>query len=184
MKKTILTLLLLITSMVFANSVDKFYQIDVIVFAQNNTHKSISEHELSPLIITETPKAIPLQAFSGEDKPYELLPTSMSKLQSELWALNNKGPYKVLAHYTWMQPESNRQPVMLPKINKDGWDLEGTMRIRHGHYFQLDTELLLSTPERQSAPFVFSQKHRLEQDKVYYLDHPEAGILIKIHPTA
>tara|TARA_Y100000588_G_C14071686_1_gene846069 strand:+ start:108 stop:662 length:555 start_codon:yes stop_codon:yes gene_type:complete len=184
MKKIIISLITLITSTAYANQINQFYQVDVIVFAQDKKYKATSEHELSPLLITEYPKAIPLKPIAGDNDSFELLPASKSKLNQELWALHHKSSYKVLAHYSWMQPDNNRQPVIIPKVNVSGWDLEGTFRIQHTNYYQLETELLFSTPEKQSAPFVFSQKHRLEQNKVYYLDHPEAGILIKIHPTA
>ncbi|GGI79333.1 hypothetical protein GCM10007966_04840 [Legionella impletisoli] len=163
-------------------SPSELYQVDLIVFT-HNARDAVSE-ELPTPIMLEPQHAISLQAFDGSPAPYHLLPSTSSGLRKELWALNHKGTYQVLGHYSWLQPANNQKPIVLPRIDQSGWNVEGTLRIRHSNYFLVDSELLFSAPRTRSTSFVLSQKHRLQEDKVYYLDHPQAGMLIKIHKIA
>ena len=118
---------------------------------------------------------------SGAITPYHTLPASSSQLSSEYWALNRKTNYQVLAHYTWLQPANNQRAVALSTDSRNGWNIEGTLRIRRSNYYLLDTELLFSAPGNNQTAFLFSQKQRLKPGTVYYLDHPQAGMLIKVH---
>jgi hypothetical protein len=164
-----------------ANAPKPLYQIDLIVFAQQSSSQESNDHELSPIIAAESPKAIKLKPFNGTVAPYRLLPQGTSTLRSELWSLKHNGDFKILANYSWLQPANNQRPIVLPNVDQDGWNIEGTVRVRESNYFILDTDLLFSAPHNTDTSFVFSQKHRLLNDKLYYLDHPQAGMLIKIH---
>ncbi|WP_133129516.1 CsiV family protein [Legionella yabuuchiae] len=182
MKRLFLLISLTSSFAAYANPSPPLYQVDLIVFAHNDTG-AISE-ELTAPIFLEPQQAISLQAYDGNSAPYHLLPSSSSGLRNELWALNHKGNYQVLGHYSWLQPAQNQKPIILPRIDRSGWNVEGTLRIRHSHYFLVDSELLFSAPHTRSTSFVLSQKHKLQENKVYYLDHPHAGMLLKIHKVA
>lgn len=161
-----------------------FYQVDLIVFTHQNAYSLSADLSLASSISANTSQAIPLRTESKNSlTPYHLLPASSSQLRQEYWALHRKPQYRVLLHYTWLQPLNNQRPIMLPKTTKDGWQIEGTLRIRRSNYYLLDTELLFSAPSSQAA-FVFSQKQRLKGGAIYYLDHPQAGMLIKVHQLA
>ena len=155
------------------------YQIDMIVFAHRD---SVQVSADGPLFAPNMQQAIPLQNDSSPlMKPYHTLPSSASQLKNEYWALNKKSQYQVLFHYTWLQPANNQRPVALSQTNTKGWNMEGTFRVRRSNYYLLDTELVFSAPNSPEASFVFAQKQRLKPGIVYYLDHPQAGMLIKIH---
>ena len=159
------------------------YQVDMIVF----THQSSQNNPniITPLLPPDTQHAIPLQnTASSAITPYHTLPASSSELSREYWALNNKTNYQVLAHYTWLQPANNQRSVALSAVNRNGWGVEGTLRVRRSNYYLLDTELLFSKPGNNQTAFLFSQKQRLKPGTVYYLDHPQAGMLIKVHQIA
>ncbi|WP_133126853.1 CsiV family protein [Legionella nagasakiensis] len=158
------------------------YQIDLIVFTHQQGSEN-TEHMVAPLIPPDTHAAIPLRSLDNAMTPYHLLPVSTSQLRNEYWALNRKSQYRILLHYTWLQPGNNQRPVALSAIHSNSWDIEGTLRVRQSNYYLLDTELFFSSPTNDTS-FIFSQKQRLKPNVVYYLDHPQAGMLIKIHKVA
>ncbi|AHE67731.1 CsiV family protein [Legionella oakridgensis] len=159
------------------------YQIDIIVFTHQQSSEN-PEHTLSPLVTPDTHTAIPLQSLDNTRTPYHLLPASASQLRNEYWVLNRKPQYRILFHYTWLQPSNNQRPVVLSSTHNNGWNVEGTLRVRQSNYYLLDTELFFSSPTSNELSFIFSQKQRLKPNVVYYLDHPQAGMLIKIHKVA
>lgn len=180
-----LTSLLLFTCLGLANPSSPLYQVDMIVFTHLQSSIKARENLAIPILSPDMHHAIPLQNdASNSITPYHTLPTSASHLRNEYWALNRKPQYQVLFHYTWLQPGNNQRPIALSQINSGGWNIEGTLRIRRSNYYLLDTELLFSAPNSTQTAFVFSQKQRLKPGVVYYLDHPQAGMLIKVHQIA
>jgi hypothetical protein len=186
MLRAILTLLsVLLSSWGFAQKSGAMYQVDMIVFTHQHPATAQLEHGSTPLLSTQNKNWITLEdTVRSTMTPYHTLPSASSMLKNEYWALNRKPEYHVLFHYTWLQPNSNQQFVSLPSINKDGWNIEGLLRIKRSNYFLLDTELLFSQPNNDKSTFVFNQKQRLKPEVVYYLDHPQAGMLIKVHQIA
>lgn len=177
---TTLISLFLMHGIIHAAPQSALYQVDMIVF----THSAAQTDStgVTPPLAPDMHQAIPLQnTISSALTPYHTLPASSSQLSSEYWALNRKTNYQVLAHYTWLQPANNQRAIALSAGNRNGWNVEGTLRVRRSNYYLLDTELLFSTPGNDQAAFLFSQKQRLKPGTVYYLDHAQAGMLIKVH---
>ena len=179
---TTLTCLFLFSYLTQAAQRSTLYQVDMIVFAHQ---QSSAQQTTTPPLLAPPQNAIPLDnSISSAITPYHILPTSASQLSNEYWALNRKAEYQVLAHYTWLQPSNNQRAIVLPSTNRNGWNIEGTLRIRQSNYYLLDTDLLFSAPNNTQTAFFFSQKQRLKPGTVYYLDHPQAGMLIKVHQIA
>ncbi len=176
------TSLMLFSYLALASPRAPLYQVDMIVFTHLQASMTSADNDEAPLLMPAVNHAIPLQANTGNKQtPYHILPSSASHLRSEYWALNRKPQYQILFHYTWLQPRNNQRPVALSQMNTGGWNVEGTLRIRQSNYYLLDTKLLFSAPHSTQTAFVFAQKHRLKPGVVYYLDHPQAGMLIKVH---
>lgn len=174
--------LFLFSSWGLAAPTPSLYQVDMIVFTHLQLPSSRESSE-STLLAPDTTHAIPLVGTTSNAKtPYHALPASASQLRDEYWALNRKPQYQILFRYTWLQPANNQRPIALSQINTGGWNVEGTLTIKQSNYYLLDTELLFSAPNSKQSAFIFSQKQRLKPNVVYYLDHPRAGMLIKIHP--
>lgn len=174
-----LIFLLVVSYQSMANPQPTLYQIDMIVFAEPSA-SIVSDMALS-LLTPNTQHAIPLQnTASSALTPYHTLPTSSSQLNNEYWTLNHKTNYQIIAHHSWLQPANNQKAVAL-SANHNGWNMEGTVRIRRSNYYLLDTQLLLSTTGNHSTAFMFSQTQKLKPGVVYYLDHSHAGMLIKVH---
>jgi hypothetical protein len=154
----------------------------MIVFTHlaNNFDKSnINELELPAPDIAH---AITLsEKTSDVMTPYHSLPLRTSTLKDEFYALNHKPQFKVLFQRSWLQPANNQKPIALSQNNVSGWDVLGTLRVRRSNYYLLDTELKFIAPNNPRFGFIFAQKQRLKPGVVYYLDHPQAGMLIKVH---
>lgn len=180
-----LTGLLLLSCSGLASQQSALYQVDMIVFTHMDNATPPIDQSSTPLLAPDAHSAIPLvNAVSKEMTPYHRLPSSTSKLGNAYWALNHKPQYQVLFHYTWLQPGNNQRAIALSQANPSGWNVEGTIRIRRSNYYLLDTDLLFSNSNSQQTGFVFSQKQRLKPGVVYYLDHPQAGMLITVHQIA
>lgn len=178
----IYTCLCLFSCLLSAKKNTPLLQVDIIVFTDLQASASSKEHDRSPLIAPTINQAIPLQTtISKAITPYHLLPSSSSQLRDEYWALNHKTQYQILFHYSWLQPGNNKKPMALSFTNTAGLNVEGTVQIQQSNYYLLDTALFFSAPERTNAAFMFTQKQRLKPGVVYYLDHPQAGMLIKVH---
>ncbi|CZR30982.1 Uncharacterised protein [Legionella pneumophila] len=74
--------------------------------------------------------------------------------------------------------------VALPKINHNGWQIQGTLKVRQSNYYLFDADLQCLSPGNQETSFTVSQKQRLKGSTIYYLDHPQLGMLVKIHKIA
>jgi len=172
--------LLVCSYLTFANQKSPLYQVDMIVFTHQSS-PSQYEGESAASFKPDTRQAIPLKTDGSKSlTPFHTLPVSLSNLRNEYWALHRKQQYQVLFHYSWLQPANNKKAVAMPLISQAGWNVEGTIRLQQSNYYLLDTELLFSPPHSSQA-FVFTQKQRLKAGIVYYLDHPQAGMLIKVH---
>jgi hypothetical protein len=173
----IISLNLFYTSIGFAAS--NQYQVDLILFAQranSNTPPTFT----SPM--TLTPHAMSLKAaVKGHADNYQLLSQNLSSLRSEYYALHKKPQYEILGQYSWKQPTNSRNSVALPPINIHGWHLDGTVSIKKTNYFILKAELSASPPSNPQSYFRVTQNQRLKENTVYYLDHAQIGMLIKVH---
>lgn len=175
----------LLSSFCIANQSPQLYQIDIIVFTHLKNTSASKVNGPMPQLIPQAKNAIPLEnAVSNTKTAYHALPVTASLLRDEYWSLNRKPQYQILFQSTWLQPTKNQRAVALKQMNVGGWNVEGTLRVRRSNYYLLDTELLFSAPNSNQTSFIFSQKQRLKPGVTYYLDHPQAGMLIKIHQLA
>jgi hypothetical protein len=175
--------IIVILTLVFSSTMNyaksgSFYQVDLIVF----THASKqSENSVSSSLNLKNAHTLSLKSASKNPGPFQILPTSASKLRSEFWDLNRKPQYRVLLNYSWKQPKNNQNAVLLPAVDKDGWHVDGILRIKKDQYYLVDAEINFLPNNSSHAPFTMIQSKRLKEGVVYYLDHPHAGFLIKIH---
>lgn len=178
----IITISILYSSMSLAKS---SYQIDLILFKHPQSTTENSELDLNSPLLPVSPKITTLKNSTGtSSNSYSLLPASQSGLRNEYYLLSRKSRYQVLGHYSWRQPANNQSTVALPGVNHNGWIVQGAVRVRASNYYTLDTDIQVSPASNPQASFTIIQKHRLKGNNVYYLDHPQVGMLIKIHKLA
>lgn len=156
------------------------YQIDIILFAHPQSAHNVSDSN-APLIPVSK-NATPLKNNPARSsQPYNLLPPSKSGLRDEYYLLSRKSKFRVLGQYSWKQTNSNQNTVAIPKVEHQGWLMQGTMHIQQGSYYLFDAKLQCSAPSNPQGSFMVSQKQRLKDNVVYYLDHPQIGMVVKIH---
>lgn len=156
------------------------YQIDLILFANPQNTSELLDLP-SPLIPVDKKARVLSSSSQKTEKLYTLLPPSQSGLHDEYYLLNRKSQFRVLGQYTWRQAAKDQTTVALPRANNKGWLMQGTVRIQQGNYYSFNTDLQFSPPSNPTAAFTVSQKQRLEEGKIYYLDNPYVGMVVKIH---
>lgn len=172
---------LLFSCFVQAEEANSLYQIDLIVFTYQQAALS-PETSLTATLASPPSTAIQLPTDRNKSlTPYHLLPIASSQLREEFWALHRKPQYRVLMNYSWLQPFNNKKRIILPKVSHDGWEIEGTLLVERSNYYLVDSKLLFAHEDYNQPPFVFAQKQRLKGGEIYYFDHPQAGMIIKIH---
>lgn len=158
------------------------YQIDLIIFAQQSAATQNIEIPVDLPLLSMRPKAISLKTGSEKTpKPYCLLPNSYSSLKEEYYLLSRRSPYPVLGHYSWRQPATSQSTVALPLVEHKGWQMQGTLNVKESNYYTLAADLQVSPPYNPQSSFIVSQKQRLKENVVYYLDNDQVGMLVKIH---
>lgn len=158
------------------------YQVDLLLFAY--PQNAINKTELAPNIpfALTNPEAIPLNPEQTQSiQPFHLLKSSAFGLNDELYRLNHDASYQVLGHYSWRQPITNKKTIVLPITQLKGWQVQGSVRVQHSNYYEFDAQLHCSPPSNPDSSFSLTQKQRLQDGKVYYFDHPQIGMLVKIH---
>lgn len=161
------------------------YQVNLIVFTRQQIPIIMQETLIPSLFSLNDQNLIALKSEPGQPKEtYRLLPKTHSLLENEYWTLHHQPQYKVLMHYTWLQPKNSDKIIAIPSSDHDEWHIEGTIQVKQGAYYSLKTELMFSANENQKNHFVLSQQQQLKPDTLYYLDDTNAGMLIKIHPIA
>lgn len=159
-----------------SNAYASYYQIDMVAFRHAYTEKDQVEQAIQGF--TYDISATPLTENSSHNRAYQLLSNRSSPLQYAWSRLNQHSQYQPLFHYTWLQPSNSQRSVLLPHEALNGWTVEGSVRIRQSNYYLLDTSLLFKAPNQSS--FAFTQKQRLKPGVTYYLDHPQAGMLVRV----
>ena len=157
------------------------YQIDLIIFAQQSASAQDAKLSADTPLIPIGSNAITLKTNSGKDaKPYCLLPNSYSSLKDQYYLLSRRSSFPVLGHYSWRQPANNQSKVVLPLVEARGWQMQGTFHITQSAYYSFDATLQVSPPSNPQSSFSVSQKQRIKEDTVYYLDNERIGMVVKI----
>lgn len=186
------------------------YQFEVIVFSHITPAAYLSEKW--PLIDTVTldiDKAVAINPLS----PEEFL------LNNEQLRLSNDPSYQTLLHLAWFEPLEqlakpstvqlyggrlfNAQGNTLDTViaesatysNEQNWEMNGTITVDLGRYFDLNFKLLFAVPynqvkqlDRGSAVdqrfsyFLLDESRRTKSNELNYIDHPLYGILMRITP--
>lgn len=158
------------------------YQIDLIIFAQQAMAVQNSELSTDMPLVPMNAHALSLKTNSGKvPQLYCLLPNSYSSLQDQYYQLSRRSHYPVLGYYSWRQPANNQSTVALPLAEHNGWQMQGTLHVRESNYYSFDAKLQISPPNNPQSSFTVSQKQRLKENVIYYLDNDQIGIVVKIH---
>ncbi len=171
--------MLFICGMAFATEI---YQVDLILFAQPQNTDEFQDLQI-PLLPVDKKAFFLDRSTQKTDKLYTLLPPSQSNLRDQYYLLNRKSQYSVLAQYSWRQKAKEEKNIALHKMNNKGWLMQGVLQVKKGNAYSFHTDLQFSPPSNPSAAFTVVQNQRLDEEVIYYLDHPYIGMIVKIHPV-
>jgi len=158
--------LFIFTSLSFAQSK---YQIDLILFLHHPVpNASLLSSQTAP---SSAHASIP-----------HLLPLSSSALQRDYYTLAHSANNLPIMHASWIQSSTHQQARYLSSED-NVWAIKGLVSVHQGHYYQINTQFLVTSLKNPNHAFFITQKQRLKNNTVYYLDNEHVGLLIKVHST-
>lgn len=170
-----IVILNLIIAMIFSSIVranpTQLYTVELLVFKYTNSSAAQQE---SWLLDREALSAATLKMPAV--LPYPELDPSELTLKTESWALRQKLNYPILLHTAWQQPISSVRSAKPFTIIDDQQQILGTLKISNSNY--IDIEANFQLPDEPQ--YTLTEKLRVRDDEVHYLDHPAFGILIKV----
>ncbi|OGT41497.1 MAG: hypothetical protein A3F13_03570 [Gammaproteobacteria bacterium RIFCSPHIGHO2_12_FULL_40_19] len=181
-----LTILYLFASTTLA-APERRYDVQVIVFS-HITPQTVQAQEWpavssSAQITAPSEPTSPAFALAHERKMLERNPT-----------------YKILLDRHWQEAwHGENGTITIPLVGRNNQSqLQGTMTITLGHYFDVDTKLMLTEPtaalqrfatngffshwNQPTFNFQLSENRRMRSNELNYINHPLMGVLIKIIP--
>lgn len=182
-----------------------WYTVEVISFTRVKTSQVQERWPVSPGFANSTSVAsgldtsefVPLPVTGAGSLPMPDIvpaPASEKQLGNHAYALNRASGLSVKSHQIWRQQGLPRNLAPWIKLKTESPALTGKVRISLSRYLHADFEIQLQNPEwspsfsgeagmneemtSKSIPFHVSRK--LKRDKIHYIDHPLAGILLRI----
>jgi hypothetical protein len=163
------------------------YDVQVLIFS--HITPSTLQLEQWPIITAQPPATA-----NSNSSPLKLA----TQLASEKNVLTHNPNYKILFDGSWIKSLTTGSTVTLPVVSANE-KLNGTIDVTLGHYFTVNTNLLLTEPtsflkqidpthyfskwDQSHFTFQLLQKRRMRSDELNYLEHPVFGMLIKIIPV-
>ena len=166
----------------------------------------VRRYDVQVLIFSHiTPQTIQSQQWPVVSPNNQIISTAETAhpafdLKREKKALQRNPVYKILLDAHWQKTwRGENESITIPLIGGNHQSqLQGTMTITLGHYFDVDTKLMLTEPTpllQQLASngffnhwnqpyfnFQLSENRRMRSNELNYLNHPLMGVLIKIIP--
>ena len=194
------TLFLLISFLICcgcANAQDtaELYQTEIIVFRQIEADTAIDKlKDLSYPQTSRHAERAALDLFQADaDDDIQAVAGRQLKLTNEAQKIKLDSRYELLYHGGWRQPPLNR--AQAPYINilngpQNGL-LKGTAWMSFERYFKLildfqydpnfnETAQFVDTPQTFSIPIHLERI--MEDEKLFYIDHPIIGVIAIINP--
>ena len=122
------------------------------------------------------------------------VPQSQWKLSRHAYSLGKDRGIKVRSHQAWRQPGLAKKASPWIDLQSNSSQLTGKIRISLSRYLHAEVDIQLFNPDWDpGASFSASQNqllaakkinfqasHKLKRDEIHYIDHPLAGVLIRI----
>jgi hypothetical protein len=178
----------------YAYAETHWYQVELIVFAQNGKSSEAFDQTASRI---EWPGN--LQELAGAPLPPADLtqaPQAYAPLQSAAWTLTAayqtlqlQGGYRPLLHSAWVQPVEAGQAGAAVHIHAAGGSEEGDIvngfvRIESADALYLSADLEYVPVVQGTGDIIYRlhERRRLGPGEVHYLDHPKFGVIARVSP--
>ena len=168
--------------------VKNWYTIEVISFTRNR-NSQIKERWLATPSQSETENPV-------LDNVMAIQPVSANewKLSPHAYSLGTSPELKIQSHQACRQAGLVKAEAPWIKLQTESGQLQGNIRISLSRYLHADIDIRLANPDwspsyfpvaeqhkqQQSETISFRASRRLKRDELHYIDHPLAGVLIRI----
>ncbi len=158
----------------------KTYRVEIIAFKNNDTPENTETFPNYPAL-PEYKNALELLASDETLTNYMMLPRDQLTLNRDENLIQKKERYELLFHYGWLQQQNEEFTVHLQSDLSDSAQLEGTIKIKRGYYYNV--ALNLDLQPKTIGPkqhFVLSTKRNLKNKEMHFIDHPKFGVILQI----
>lgn len=159
--------LLLLPSLLVAQEQQRWYQVEIIIFSQNNPSYHTSEQWPQDYTLPDLEKGRnltwPKGSNSSNPQPFTLLAKKDLKLDGAIKRIKSAGDVKLMLHLGWLQPGLEKKDAVAVHIYEnmlnrssqavaDGTPLklDGTLRLTLARYLHLESDLVWREPLTES----------------------------------
>ncbi len=170
------------------DQVKNWYTIEVISFTRKKDSR-LKEQWLtvpSPPVV-ESPVLLDAMAIQP-------VPKNEWKLTPHAYSLGRSPELKIQSHQAWRQAGLTKAEAPWINLRSESEQLQGEIRISLSRYLHADVNITLANPDwsasyypvteqprqQQAEKISFRTSRRLKRDELHYIDHPLAGVLIRI----
>ncbi len=185
-----LSVLLLLLFSLQANATDQWYQVELIVFEQEN---NITDEQWPEMLEQEIAPLTP-------DMSDNLIqPAANETLASAAYRLERSPNYQVLYYRAWQQPILEKSAAKAVSIQASEQLVDGALRLYKSTYLHAQLSVWLKknipsvnswsdvTPEGTALELPrnphLAESRRIKSKKLYYFDHPVLGALLQLTPV-
>jgi hypothetical protein len=180
LRKLILIILLTLISAAVMAETEKWYTVEVISFTRNASDRTAERWSELP---TQEDAGSGLSSLEGiVDVPKE-----QWQLGPHAYSVNRAPEMSVASHQAWRQKGLSRSQAPWIPLNSRSNSLNGKIKISLSRFLHADVDINLENPDRySSSDFMaasevqFKTSKKVRRDKLFYIDHPLAGVLILI----
>lgn len=172
-----------------------WYTVEVIAFTRDKSS------QLQEQWISYSPQALmELPALPADDQAQinltRIEPVSENEwqLSPHAYSLSRSQQIKIQSHQAWRQPGFSRDDAPWVDLQSDAQEMTGKVRISLSRYLHADIDITFPNPDwtpyyagstEAAGPhlqknIIFKTSRRLKRNELHYLDHPLAGVIIKI----
>jgi len=164
-----------------------WYTVEVVSFTRAKTAQMQERWPVSVVVANRGPAQLSMLDI-------ELVAASEKQLGRHAYAINRSSGLSVKSHQIWRQKGLPRAQAPWINLQSNSPALSGKVRISLSRYLHADFDIQLQNPdwspsltnepamlESQAAKTIhFNVSRKLKRDKIHYIDHPLAGLLLRI----
>jgi len=206
--RNLLTTLLILPLALIAND-EKWYQLEVVAFTTAKSPEVQEQWLSEPEVLSDEqilnlspgPKAAqPASVLQEPVLPAELaieLDKTAFLLTNHAYSLSRQRGYDVVAHQSWALKGQPKETALWIDLKSDSPGLAGKIRLHLSQYLHFNSEIELKNPDWRATPTLttetigtavlqpaewvaFNANRRMKIGELHYIDHPLAGMLVKI----
>lgn len=174
------------TTSLAQEQVENWYTVEVISFSRAQSD-SVGENWLSK--VDETGLVMPQVSPASLELPK--VPSAEWQLARHAYSIGRSPGIKIRSHQAWRQPGLPRAQAPWVALDTGGPGLGGSIRISLSRFLHAEVDIRVINPDAnnslasldgltQPTLVSFRESRRMRLEEIHYLDHPLAGVLVRI----